>query len=126
MNLGNNIKELRARMGYSPKFMSEEIGISEDEYIKIENGEDVLWSKIELIANRLSVNVVDLILLDEAPFGIRNYFNNNNGNQGKIINVQSIDQEEIRKAYKEIYFEEVKRIPKLEKLLAENNIPFNF
>ncbi|TYR37443.1 helix-turn-helix transcriptional regulator [Sphingobacterium phlebotomi] len=126
MKIGQKIKDLRSRKGYSSKFVAEEIGISEEEYLEIENGGDVLWSVVEAIANRLSTNVVDLMLLDESPFGIRNYFNNNNGNQGKIINVQTIDQEEVRNAYKELYFEQVKRIPKLEKLLLENNIEFDF
>lgn len=126
MNIGQKIKELRSRKGYSSKFLSDEIGISEEEYLAIENGGDVLFSVVEAIANRLSTNIIDLILSDESPFGIRNYFNNNNGNQGKIINVQTIDQEEVRNAYKELYFEQVKRIPRLEKLLLENNIDFDF
>lgn len=125
-NLNENIKEARSRKGYSTKFMADEIGITEEEYIGIENGNDVLWSRLEAIANRLSMNIVDLILLDDAPFGIRNYFNNNNGNQGTIYNVQAVDQQEVRKAYKEIYFEQLQRIPKFEKLLLENNIQFDF
>ncbi len=126
MNIGSNIKQIRSRKGYSSKFIATEIGISAEQYIDIENGGDVLLSILQAIANCLSTDVVDLILLDEAPFGIRNYFNNNNGNQGKIINIQTLDQEEVRRAYKEIYFEQMKRIPLLEKLLLENNIDFNF
>ncbi|WP_051315230.1 helix-turn-helix transcriptional regulator [Algoriphagus terrigena] len=126
MSIGSNIKGLRIQKELSTKSISEEIGISEEKYVEIENGGDFLFSVLEAIANRLSTTVTDLILLDEAPAGIKNYFNNNNGNQGRIINVQGIDQEEIRRAYKELYFEQVKRIPKLEKLLIENNIPFDF
>ncbi|WP_439490712.1 helix-turn-helix transcriptional regulator [Algoriphagus sp.] len=125
MNIGSKIKGLRIQKGYSTKFISDEIGISEEKYIEIENGGDFLFSVLETIANRFSITVIDLMLLDEAPAGIRNYFNNNNGNQGKIINVQGIDQEEIRRAYKELYFEQFKRIPKLERLLLDNNIPFD-
>ncbi|MEB2777326.1 helix-turn-helix transcriptional regulator [Algoriphagus sp. D3-2-R+10] len=125
MNIGSNIKGLRIQKGISTKAVSEEIGISEEKYIEIENGGDFLFSVLDAIANSFSMNIIDLILLDEAPKGIRNYFNNNNGNQGKIINVQGIDQEEIRRAYKELYFEQFKRIPKLEKLLLENNIQFD-
>lgn len=125
-NLNQHIKEIRNRKGYSTKFMADEIGIGEEQYIDIENGGDVLWSKVEAIANVFSMNVVDIILLDEAPFGIRNYFNNNNGNQGTIVNVQSVDQQELRKAYKEIYFEQVSRIPKFEKLLSEKGITYDF
>lgn len=126
MNIGSNIKGLRIQKGISTKAISEEIGISEEKYVEIENGGDFLFSVLDAIANSFSMNIIDLILLDEAPAGIRNYFNNNNGNQGKIINVQGINQEEIRTAYKELYFEEVKRIPKLEKLLLANNIQFDF
>lgn len=126
MNIGNKLKGLRVQKGLSTKSISEEIGISEEKYIAIESGEDFLFSTLESIANALSTTVIDILLIDEAPVGIRNYFNNNNGNQGKIINVQGIDQEEVRRAYKELYFEQVKRVPKLEKLLIENNIPFDF
>lgn len=125
-NLNQNIKEIRSRKGYSVKFMADEIGVKEEQYLDIENGADVLWSKIEAIANVFSMSVIDIILLDEAPFGIRNYFNNNNGNQGTIVNVQSVDQQELRKAYKEIYFEQVSRIPKFEKLLSEKGITYDF
>jgi len=106
--------------------MADEVGISEDEYIRIEDEGDALLSVLEAIANRLSTTVVDLMLLNDAPYGIRNYFNNNNGNQGKIYNIQAVDQEQVKEFYKDLYFEQVKRIPKLEKLLIENDIRFDF
>lgn len=74
----------------------------------------------------MSVSIIDLIE-DETSIGqIKNYFYNQAENHGINIHVQGIDQEEIRKSYRELYAEELNRIPKLEKLLRQNNIEFNF
>lgn len=126
MKIGQNIKELRLKSGYTTKFMADELGITEEEYINIENDGDVTLNLLEAIANRLSTTVVDVIELRDATAGVRNFFNNNNGNQGTIINIQGINQEEIRKAYKELYSEELKRVPLLEALLNQHNIKFDF
>ena len=126
MHIGHNIKEIRINKEYTTEFMANEVGITNDEYVKIEEEGDALLSILKAIASRLSTTVVDLMLLNDAPYGIRNYFNNNNGNQGKIYNIQAVDQEQINDFYKNLYFDQVKRVPKFEKLLIENNIPFDF
>jgi len=126
MKIGQNIKDLRLKSDYTTKFMAVEVGITEEEYIGIENDGDVTLNLLEAIANRLSTTVVDIIELRDATAGVRNFFNNNNGNQGTIINIQGINQEEIRKAYKELYSSELKRVPLLEALLHQHNIKFDF
>lgn len=126
MKIGQNIKEIRQKSEYTTKFMADELGITEDEYINIENDGDVTLNLLEAIANRLSTTVVDIIELKDATAGVKNFFNNNNGNQGTIINIQGINQEEIRKAYKELYSSELKRVPLLEALLHQHNIKFDF
>ncbi|ASE60685.1 XRE family transcriptional regulator [Chryseobacterium indologenes] len=126
MKIGQNIKELRLKSDYTTRFMADELGITEEEYNNIENDGDLSLNLLEAIANRLSTTVVDIIELKDATGGVRNFFNNNNGNQGTIINIQGINQEEIRKAYKELYTSELKRVPLLEALLHQNNIKFDF
>lgn len=126
MKIGQNIKELRQKCEFTTKFMAEELGITEAEYISIENDGDITLNLLEAVANRLSTTVVDIIELKDATAGVRNFFNNNNGNQGTIINIQGINQEEIRKAYKELYSSELKRVPQLEALLNKHDIKFDF
>ncbi len=130
MKIGQNIKELRLKSDFTTKFMAEEVGITEEEYINIENDGDVTLNLLEVIANRLSTTIVDIIELKDATGGVRNFFNNNNGKQGTIINIQGVNQEEIRKAYKEayedLYSEKLKRVPQLEALLHQHNIKFDF
>ncbi|WP_335967222.1 hypothetical protein [Galbibacter sp. PAP.153] len=82
-------------------------------------------SQLDLIAKILSCSPVDLLQEEEPTNQIRNHFYNHEGNQGININVQGINQEEIRKGYKELYTDELKRIPKLERLLRDNNIDFD-
>jgi len=126
MKVGNNIKKIRESLDIDSAILAKDLNIDLNRYFDIENDKvDITLNQFEAIANRLSCTVVELIELNELTRGIRNYFNNNNGNQGTIVNVQGINQEEIRKAYKELYSSELDRIPKLEKLLRENAIKFN-
>jgi hypothetical protein len=126
MNVANNIKRTRESLNISPETMAIDLNLKLGHYLDIEGGKvDIRWSEFEAIASRLSSSIVEIIELGEPTKGIRNYFNNNSGNHGTIVNVQGINQEEIRKAYKELYSSELQRIPKLEKLLRENGIKFN-
>lgn len=72
MKIGQNIKELRLKSDFTTKFMAEEVGITEDEYINIENDGDVTLNLLEAIANRLSTTIVDIIELKDATGGVRN------------------------------------------------------
>lgn len=127
MKIGENIKRLRESQGKSPQFIADALNINVNEYLKFENDPNGLTVKqLETISNSLSVSIIDLIE-DETSIGqIKNYFYNQAENHGINIHVQGIDQEEIRKSYRELYAEELNRIPKLEKLLRQNNIEFNF
>ncbi|HUZ59510.1 MAG TPA: helix-turn-helix transcriptional regulator [Hanamia sp.] len=127
MKIGENIKRLRESQGKSPQFIADALNIDVNEYLKFENDPNGLTVKqLETISNSLSVSIIDLVE-DETSIGqIKNYFYNQAENHGINIHVQGIDQEEIRKSYRELYAEELNRIPKLEKLLRQNNIEFNF
>jgi transcriptional regulator with XRE-family HTH domain len=127
MKIGNNIKKEREAHNLSDEELAGKIGKNFNEYLKIEHDEvDITLSELEKIAVALYCTPCDLIQSSDTVGQIRNYFHNNDGNHGININVQGIDQEEIRKGYKELYGEELQRIPKLERLLRENNIHFDF
>jgi len=127
MKIGSNISQLRTAQKIEKTFMAQELNISVEEYEAIERDErDITLSMLEAISRLLSLEVADLITLNKPITGIRNFFFNHNGNSGVNIHVQGIDQEKIRQAYKELYAEELSRIPKLEKLLRQNNIEFDF
>ncbi|HET7117840.1 MAG TPA: helix-turn-helix transcriptional regulator [Hanamia sp.] len=127
MKIGNNIKQMRLAQNIEKSFMAKELNISVQEYEAIENDErDITLSILEAISNLLSIEPADLLVVDKPFAGIRNYFFNNNGNSGINIHVQGVDQEKIREAYKNLYIEELNRIPKFIKLLRENNIAFDF
>jgi len=127
MKIGKKIQELRLAQNISIEKISSELNLKPNEYLDIENdAADITLSQLDSICKILMCSPIDVLQLEDEPSGhIRNYFFNHAGNSGININVQGINQEEVRKAYKEIYIDELKRIPQLEKLLRDNNIEFN-
>lgn len=127
MQIGKNILEFREAQNLTVESMAKGLNISVEEYVDIENDKtDLTIKQLEAIARILSVELVDLILFNEPFGGIKNFFFNHNGNAGVNINIQGIDQEQIRKAYKELYKNELDRIPKLEKVIRDHNIDIDF
>jgi len=127
MNIGKKISDVRIAQGFSPEYIAKRANIEKDDYLKIESGEiDPTFQQLEQIAKALEYTVIGILQHNEPAEGIRNYFYNHDGNSGINIKIQGIDQEEVRKTYKELYLEELSRIPKLEKLLRDNNIDINF
>jgi nucleoside diphosphate kinase len=57
---------------------------------------------------------------------IYNHFENQNGNKGINIKFQGLNPKELRKFYNDLYTNELNRIPKLEKLLRDRGIEFDF
>lgn len=127
MKIGEKIKSIRVAKGLDISNITELIEIDEDAYQKIENDElDITISTLHKIAEQLDCEVVDIFQHKEPVKGIKNYFYNHNGNSGTNIHIQGVDQEQIRLAYKEMYFSQIQRIPKLELLLRKHNIDFDF
>ncbi|GEP97713.1 helix-turn-helix domain-containing protein [Chitinophaga cymbidii] len=127
MKIGYNIIEAREAQSLTQEYMAGELKITVAEYAKIENDEiDITLNRLEAIANLLSFSPIDLLMSGREVGMIKNIFVNQNGNAGTNIHIQGIDQGEIRKAYKELYVEQLDRIPKLEMLLKEHKIPFSF
>lgn len=125
MYIEQKIKDIRISKGFTIDYLAEKAGLDKNLCIEIESGNhDITFKQLEKVAAALEYDVVDIISHQESVKEIRNYFYNHSGNSGININVQGINQEEIRKAYKELYTEELARIPKLEKLLRDNNIDF--
>lgn len=126
MTIGKNISEIRQAKGYSLQYVADELGLKLNDYQSIENDKcDITLSQLNEIAKVLSCSLTYILQYKESSGSIYNHFDNN-GNKGINIRIQGIDQVEIRKAYKELYKSELERIPKLEKLLRDNNIDFDF
>lgn len=127
MEIGKKIKDIRLSKGHTEQFVAERAGIDTETYIDIEEGKiDLTFNQLENIARALEYEVTDVINHHEQSKGIRNYFYNHNGNSGTNIHVQGVDQEQIKNVYRDLYREQLERIPKLEKLLQDNNVKFNF
>jgi transcriptional regulator with XRE-family HTH domain len=127
MKIGRNLTEIRNSLGYDETYMVDHLKITVELYQDIENDKiDIKLSMLEAIAEILSISPVDILQYNDPATGIKNYFYNQNGNSGININSQGVDQELIRKSFKEIYVEQLSRIPKLEKLLMKNNIEFEY
>lgn len=127
MRIGKNIREIRISKGLSQDFMAKELNIKIDQYKSLENDAyEITLSQLETLGKIFSCSPIYILQFKETGGSIYNHFENSDGNKGININVQGIDQKEIRLAFKELYKEELKRIPKFEKLLRENNIDFDF
>ncbi|MBN9350341.1 MAG: helix-turn-helix transcriptional regulator [Chitinophagaceae bacterium] len=127
MKIEENLKSIREVQGKSHKFVADALGISESDYKLYEiDAEKLTVAQLKTISSALSCSMTDLVEEGNAIGQIKNYFYNHADNKGTNIKIQGIDQEEIRKSYKELYQEELNRIPKLEKLLRDNNIVFNY
>ena len=63
--VGNNIRELRIRSGWSLRVAARRLGISTSALSKIETGvTDINLSRLEQIANIYEVNVINLLSLE--------------------------------------------------------------
>jgi transcriptional regulator with XRE-family HTH domain len=126
MKIGKNIVEIREAKGYTSQYVADELGLSLSDYECIENDScEITLSKLNEIAKILSCSLIYILQYKEASGSIYNHFDNN-GNRGVNIRIQGLDQVEIRKAYQDLYKSELERIPRLEKLLRDNKIDFNF
>lgn len=83
---------------FTQEYMAEELGITQSSYSRLEQGEDIPFSRIEQIAKVLEIKVEDLINFDE-----KNVFNANSSsgmiNSG-YNNIQN-DIEKVGKVYEE-------------------------
>lgn len=126
MKIGRNLSEIREAKGYNQQFIADGLKIELEIYKNIENDlTDITLTQLNEVANILSCSLIYILQYKESGGSIYNHFDNA-GNNGTNIQIQGIDQKEIRNAYKELYRDELKRIPKLEKLLREKDIEFNF
>ncbi|MEB2778616.1 helix-turn-helix domain-containing protein [Algoriphagus sp. D3-2-R+10] len=127
MKIGKNLKDIRSSKGLSIEAIAKISGINIDVYKAIEGDEaEVTLSQLQIFANVFSCSPIYILQFKESGGSIYNHFENSEGNNGINVNVQGIDQKEIRNAFKELYQDELKRIPKLEKLLRDNNIELDF
>ena len=92
MNISTKIRKVRELKGFSQEYLSQNLGISQAAYSKIEKNENNLTiDRIKKIASILEIDPMELINFNE-----QNIFNNcQNGNLGKteiIMHIQKTNE----------------------------------
>src|SRR5688572_14898586 len=108
-HIADNIKKMRELRNFTQEYMASQLNITQAGYSKIESGTtDITFSKIEEIAQIISVTPTDLVAFDSQKYF--NSFNNVEGsNNGSVIIEMRTD--EIKKLYDD-------KVLLLEKLLG--------
>ena len=108
MNIGNNIKNIRELKNFSQEYVATEIGLSQPQYSKIENGTAI--PKIDRLQRIADVLEVDLSTLLSSTNIFHFTFNKAANQSGYYINSQTnntLDIDMLRK----IIQEELKKNP---------------
>jgi len=107
--ISSNIKKIRELRNFTQDYMADKLGITQAGYSKIESGSsDIVYSRIEEIAEILEVTPEDLVTFDSQKYF--NSFNNVKGsNNGSVIIEPNTT--EVKKLYED-------KIVLLEKLLS--------
>lgn len=106
-HIADNIRKMRELRNFTQEYMATQLGITQAGYSKIESGTtDITFSKIEEIAQILSVTPTDLVAFDSQKYF--NSFNNVEGsNNGSVIIDMKTDD------LKKLYEDKVKLLEKL-------------
>ena len=110
MNIGNNIKNIRELKNFSQEYVATEIGLSQPQYARIENG--TVIPKIDRLQRIADILEVDLSTLLSST-NIFHFNFNKTANQSGYINNQSNninDIEVIRKIIQEELKKELKKL----------------
>jgi transcriptional regulator with XRE-family HTH domain len=102
---GEIIREARIKKGYKQTILAEDLGISQSQYSKLENGEVVFDVKIlGLLMDKLDLNPLEVIeFSDKQQMFINssmagNHNNSNSFNNYDIKSIREIVKEEIKKS----------------------------
>jgi len=101
MLIGQKIRKLRELKNFTQEYMASELGLNQSAYSRIENGTtDIPFSKIEKIASLLEIKPEDLISFNEQM--VFNVMNNQNGQNGLVINNNHLSDTE-----KNLYIDQI-------------------
>jgi transcriptional regulator with XRE-family HTH domain len=96
MVIGPKIKKLRELKNLTQEYMAEKLQMSQSNYSRIESNElDIPFTKLQLIADILEINLTDLIEFDSK------YFFNNVHAQTINGNINNATSENEKKLYEE-------------------------
>lgn len=98
MNIGENIKKIRQWKEIPQKAVSDSTGIPQGTLSKIEGGSDVLWSKLNDIAEALSVSIQDLVCFEASKINLT--ASGNNSGRMDIGPLQDENESELVKVLK--------------------------
>lgn len=92
MNIGNKIRELRIRKGFSQENMAELLKMTTTGYAKIEQNKtpNVSLKKLEMIAEKLDTNIFELLSIGEKNISYVHQIEGSN-NSGMIVYQNNYD-----------------------------------
>jgi transcriptional regulator with XRE-family HTH domain len=94
MSIGIKVRKLRELKNVTQEYMSQQLGISQNAYSKLEREEtDVPFSRLEQIAKVLDIDILDIVGFDEKRLFFRITKNKDNSNNGLIINTGISEKE---------------------------------
>jgi len=105
MDIGNNIKNIRELRNFTQEYVASEIGLSQPQYAKIENGIVIpKVDRLQRIADVLEVNLSTLLsstnifhIIFNATATQSGYINNQSNNTLDLETLRKIIQEELKK-----------------------------
>jgi len=106
MNIGSNIKNIRELKNFSQEYVATEIGLSQPQYARIENGTTIpKIDRLQRIADVLEVDLSTLLsttnifhfIFNETANQSGYYINNQTNNTLDIEMLRAIIQEELKK-----------------------------
>lgn len=107
MQIGNRLKSLRVKKGYTPDFVSDKLGISLVTYRRIERNESIPdINLIEKIANTYDIPIADVLTDEKNVLSQNQIGGTSNNNQ---LSEKLIEQYELRIKEKDMIIYELKK-----------------
>jgi transcriptional regulator with XRE-family HTH domain len=103
MKIGSNIRKLRTLRGYSQEYMASKLGMSQNNYHKIEVNEiDITVSRVDKLCKVLQVDSSTLLNFDDKYIFNNTFNNNSENNAGANMIMHDYDFEAERKLYERL------------------------
>ena len=100
MHVSEKIRKIRVMKGFSQDYVATQIGMTQTNYSKIEQGDtrEMTVARLEKIAKVLEVSPGDILNFDEKQV-FNSTFNNHSGNYGGNIMVMKDSFEQMKEQY---------------------------
>jgi len=103
MKIGANIRKLRTLKGYTQEYMASKLGMSQNNYHKIEANEiDLTVTRVDEVCKILEVDTTTLFNFDEKYIFNNTFQNHSEGNSGQNMVMHNENFETERKLYERL------------------------